>query len=41
MTSGGKAQLDPLWFGPFLNSEDVDEYFGIHFKVGCVLAEAL
>ncbi|KAF9364163.1 vacuolar fusion protein ccz1 [Mortierella sp. NVP85] len=32
MTSGGKAQLDPLWFGPFLNSEDVDEYFGIHFK---------
>lgn len=31
-TSGVKAQLNPLWFGQFTGSGEVDEYFGVHFK---------
>ncbi|KAI8594705.1 hypothetical protein EDD21DRAFT_393092 [Dissophora ornata] len=32
LTSGGKAQVNPMWFGQSPDSEDVDEYFGIIFK---------
>ncbi|KAG0317518.1 vacuolar fusion protein ccz1 [Dissophora globulifera] len=32
MTSDGKAQLNPLWFGQDADSEDVDEHFVIIFK---------
>ncbi|KAG0199244.1 Vacuolar fusion protein CCZ1 B [Mortierella sp. GBA30] len=32
VTSSGKAQVNPLWFGEFTASEDVDEHIGIIYK---------
>lgn len=32
LTSGVKAQSNPLWFGEFIASEDVDEHIGITLK---------
>ncbi|KAG9069798.1 vacuolar fusion protein ccz1 [Linnemannia hyalina] len=32
LTSGVKAQANPLWFGEFIASEDVDEHIGITLK---------
>ncbi|GJJ77154.1 hypothetical protein EMPS_09513 [Entomortierella parvispora] len=34
LTTGGKASVNPLWFGEFIASEDVDEHFGILYKHG-------
>ncbi|KAG0031970.1 Vacuolar fusion protein CCZ1 B [Podila clonocystis] len=30
--SGGKSQVNALWFGQFIASEDVDEHYGVIFK---------
>ncbi|KAG0330747.1 Vacuolar fusion protein CCZ1 B [Podila horticola] len=30
--SGGKSQVNALWFGQFAASEDVDEHYGVIFK---------
>ncbi|KAI1315194.1 vacuolar fusion protein ccz1 [Mortierella claussenii] len=32
LAGGGKAQVNPLWFGEETDSEDVDEHFGIVYK---------
>ncbi|KAF9915331.1 vacuolar fusion protein ccz1 [Lobosporangium transversale] len=32
LTAGGKAQVNPLWYGQDANSEDVEEHLGITFK---------
>ncbi|KAF9954547.1 Vacuolar fusion protein CCZ1 B [Mortierella alpina] len=32
LASGGKAQANPLWFGEFIASEDVDEHIGFIYK---------
>ncbi|KAF9586200.1 vacuolar fusion protein ccz1 [Lunasporangiospora selenospora] len=32
LTSGGDAQVNPLWFGEFIASEDVDEHYSVIFK---------
>ncbi|KAF9390276.1 Vacuolar fusion protein CCZ1 B [Podila verticillata] len=29
---GGKSQVNALWFGQFITSEDVDEHYGVIFK---------
>ncbi|KAG0057553.1 Vacuolar fusion protein CCZ1 B [Gryganskiella cystojenkinii] len=34
MATGGKATVNPLWFGEFIASEEVNEHFGILYKHG-------